>query len=231
MTEETVSERARERRVIYPRGKSTVATPEHFRIAKLLYEGRPFVMGSTPTTQGASVGKAFDWDGAPAYYQTDLLELAHFVVEGQRTITSASPALEAVKDALEPVWHWYQSDEHPERPLHEVVADVVADLQQDRAWVLNPPKHKFWMAGEPDCPREIKAGNGELHTLRCKVCGKDNPRDDFCRAPAPAEDSGVVGMGHDEAIVALADCAATVTVLSYREAIEGYFRLRGIAVP
>ena len=32
-------------------------------------------------------------------------------------------------------------------------------------------KHQWWGAGEPDCPKEIKAGNGELHTLRCKVCG------------------------------------------------------------
>lgn len=47
---------------------------------------------------------------------------------------------------------------------------------------LNPPRHRFWGAGEADCPREIKAGNGELHTLRCKVCGVDSPRDDFCRA-------------------------------------------------
>lgn len=46
--------------------------------------------------------------------------------------------------------------------------------------LLDPPKHQFWGAGEPDCPREIKAGNGELHTLRCKVCGQDNPRDDRC---------------------------------------------------
>lgn len=32
-------------------------------------------------------------------------------------------------------------------------------------------KHIFWNAGEIDCPKEIKSGNGELHTLRCKVCG------------------------------------------------------------
>lgn len=38
--------------------------------------------------------------------------------------------------------------------------------------LLNPPRHRFWGAGEHDCPREIKAGNGELHTLRCKVCGE-----------------------------------------------------------
>lgn len=41
-------------------------------------------------------------------------------------------------------------------------------------------KHIYWAAGEPDCPKEIKAGNGELHTLRCKVCGVDSPRG-FCR--------------------------------------------------
>jgi hypothetical protein len=45
---------------------------------------------------------------------------------------------------------------------------------------LDPPRHDFWRAGEADCPADIKAGNGELHTLRCKVCGRDNPRDDRC---------------------------------------------------
>lgn len=33
------------------------------------------------------------------------------------------------------------------------------------------PKHKFWGAGESDCPQELKGSNGELHTMRCKVCG------------------------------------------------------------
>ena len=41
-------------------------------------------------------------------------------------------------------------------------------------------KHLYWRAGEPDCPGEIKAGNGELWKLRCKVCGQDNPRSDIC---------------------------------------------------
>ena len=44
----------------------------------------------------------------------------------------------------------------------------------------NPRKHKFWGAGEPDCPRELKAGNGELHTLRCKVCGEEDLRNSIC---------------------------------------------------
>ena len=42
-------------------------------------------------------------------------------------------------------------------------------------------KHDFWTAGDPNCPREIKAGNGELHTLRCKNCGRGmNARERFC---------------------------------------------------
>jgi hypothetical protein len=44
------------------------------------------------------------------------------------------------------------------------------------------PKHRYWGAGEPDCPREIKAGNGEIHTLRCKICGLDSPRNPICHA-------------------------------------------------
>lgn len=47
-------------------------------------------------------------------------------------------------------------------------------------------RHLYWGAGEMDCPREIKAGNGELHTLQCKVCGLKNPRDRICM-PSPTE--------------------------------------------
>lgn len=36
---------------------------------------------------------------------------------------------------------------------------------------------------------------------------------------------------HAEAIDALCGCAATVTVLSYQEAIEGYFKLRDLPIP
>lgn len=33
------------------------------------------------------------------------------------------------------------------------------------------PRHVFWGAGEPDCPEDLKASNGELIDMRCKVCG------------------------------------------------------------
>lgn len=40
--------------------------------------------------------------------------------------------------------------------------------------------HDYWRAGEPDCPSDVKAANGELHTLRCRVCGEDDPRTAAC---------------------------------------------------
>jgi hypothetical protein len=74
-------------------------------------------------------------------------------------------------------------------PEPKKVSTAIALIDKTLAAARNPPKHDFWGAGEADCPREIKAGNGELHTLRCKRCGLDNPRDDRClsTADAPAE--------------------------------------------
>jgi hypothetical protein len=53
-------------------------------------------------------------------------------------------------------------------------------MREIQARLENPPKHDWWGAGEVDCPKEIKCGNGELHTMRCKICGKDNPRSSIC---------------------------------------------------
>jgi hypothetical protein len=66
--------------------------------------------------------------------------------------------------------------------LDRLASPAMGEVERLREFIANPPKHRFWGAGEPDCPREIKAGNGELHTLRCKTCGEDNPRDEICRA-------------------------------------------------
>lgn len=64
--------------------------------------------------------------------------------------------------------------------------DIVKKFTSDLAEVFtqmilsNPPKHKFWRPGDSGCPRDIKAENGELHTLRCKSCGEDNPINQNC---------------------------------------------------
>lgn len=60
---------------------------------------------------------------------------------------------------------------HVELPVTDEARRIVAIVER---------KHLYWRAGELDCPRDIKAGNGELHTLRCKICGEDSPRKDWC---------------------------------------------------
>ncbi len=54
-------------------------------------------------------------------------------------------------------------------------------------------RHEYWGAGEQDCPKEIKAGNGELHTLMCKVCGQKKPKSQHCN-PDADEDAYVIDM-------------------------------------
>ncbi len=58
-------------------------------------------------------------------------------------------------------------------------AKTAAEMGWDKAFEVMNQKHIFWAAGETDCPRDIKAGNGELTTLRCKVCRVDSPKS-FC---------------------------------------------------
>lgn len=53
-------------------------------------------------------------------------------------------------------------------------------VEAHEAVLRNPPKHEYWMPGEPDCPRDLLAGNGELHTLRCKKCGNEDAASKIC---------------------------------------------------
>ena len=62
----------------------------------------------------------------------------------------------------------------------KTVSTALALLDKTLQSALNTKKHDYWGAGEADCPKEIKAGNGELHTLRCKTCGNENPLSDQC---------------------------------------------------
>jgi hypothetical protein len=63
------------------------------------------------------------------------------------------------------------------------VREIIAHLEA----LTREGGHDFWGAGEPDCPREIKAGNGEIKKLRCKRCGQDNPRATRCPASQAAD--------------------------------------------
>jgi hypothetical protein len=58
--------------------------------------------------------------------------------------------------------------------------EAVALLGKALVGLGGPLKHDYWMPGEADCPKDIKAGNGELRTLRCKRCCLDNPRSQIC---------------------------------------------------
>lgn len=75
-------------------------------------------------------------------------------------------------------------------PAPKKVSTALALIAKTMRVALNPPRHNFWIPGEPDCPSNIKAQNGEIHTLRCKVCGQDDPRDARCLSaisPTPKE--------------------------------------------
>jgi len=71
---------------------------------------------------------------------------------------------------------------HSVHDVPEVAAETMLDAKRWRLWRDNPriAKHDYYGAGEKDCPQEIKAGNGELHTLMCRHCRKKNPRNDLC---------------------------------------------------
>lgn len=83
------------------------------------------------------------------------------------------------------------------------------------------PRHDFWGAGEPDCPKDLKAPNGELCDMRCKVCG-DGWRHsvNVCMAQIATLGGGVPG-DHNGAIrAALAELVAVKEVKDRAEALH-----------
>jgi hypothetical protein len=50
-------------------------------VARGIYAVRPFAMASTATTFGHQLAQTFDWDGAPAYYQEDMRDLARAAIK------------------------------------------------------------------------------------------------------------------------------------------------------
>lgn len=57
----------------------------------------------------------------------------------------------------------------------------------------NSSKHIYWGVGEEECPIDIKAANGELHTLKCKLCGLENPKDNRCNKMQQSESGAIIG--------------------------------------
>lgn len=100
-------------------------------------------------------------------------------------------------------------DPAAERAMFEAAMDAISTRLRSSSWGYDYPlgrqlwacwqaaraaspvagsvvRHKFWGAGEPDCPQDLKASNGELHTLRCKVCGDGWRKSvDVCFAASP----------------------------------------------
>ncbi|MBI1182610.1 MAG: hypothetical protein GC201_18885 [Alphaproteobacteria bacterium] len=65
-------------------GKPSQPTDEDVEAAaRAIYAIRPFVVASTSTTMGAQIGRTFDWDGAPHYYQQDMRGLARAALEAR----------------------------------------------------------------------------------------------------------------------------------------------------
>lgn len=62
-------------------------------------------------------------------------------INGKKYVEAAalSKILSALTAAIEPVEHWYQSDEDEPRPLVDILTDIVADLQEDRQQSLKVP--------------------------------------------------------------------------------------------
>lgn len=78
-------------------------------------------------------------------------------------------------DLLNATWNLQLGRDHNNMDTvmwwYDLVQAVLKRLAPTQPEPTKPSRHKFWGAGEPDCPQELKAGNGELHTMQCKVCG------------------------------------------------------------
>jgi hypothetical protein len=85
-------------------------------------------------------------------------------------------------DELVAIW-WLDSKAGITETLHQIEQAVLNRLG------VAPCKHRTWGAGEVDCPADIKASNGEIHTRQCKVCGERNFKEDsLCQCVTPKMD-------------------------------------------
>jgi len=80
-----------------------------------------------------------------------------------------------------------------ELPLADRELDELREQAKHAIEQVQLRPHEYWYAGQAGCPRELKAG-GEIHTLRCKVCGKEKPAlGPFCTGtPNTAGDDAIM---------------------------------------
>ena len=128
-----------------------------------------------------NIGEALTADGQPAHQSHHLLTLCILVLKNGFTIVGESACASpenydaeigrrlAYADAKKKVW-----------PLMGYALRDHLIYGGQSYWAQPAKEHVFWRPGEDDCPRDIKAPNGELHTLRCKLCGADYPRGKHC---------------------------------------------------
>ena len=97
--------------------------------------------GDCPRESNQTVAGAWWWD---TRYDHPGNEFAHECRANDIKLARAAlaamqqqaPVADDVAKAIEPVRPWYESDEHPPRELAAIVADIVSDLQSDRAECL-----------------------------------------------------------------------------------------------
>lgn len=85
----------------------------------------------------------------------------------------------AILAAIEPVHHWYQSDELPDRPVEDILRDLAADLRDDRESllrlrrrrairVLSNPGSDIHQVLIGDTPVHVLHGRGEAGVAVCR---------------------------------------------------------------
>ena len=161
-------------------GSFDIGIDEAKALALLGYLNRPFRnrLFFELTSQGQQLIAAYT---RPSSRGKAVAYLHHVVVDDGKD-TEQDLALSFFKDSF-PLdsmgWRSVECEPLFKAPAPGVVAGEVEFIA-----------HKFWGAGEADCPKDIKSSNGELHTLRCKVCGKDNNKEP-CKAAITVTDDMV----------------------------------------
>lgn len=114
-------------------------TPERVEtVAKAIYAARPFFMASTATTHGHQLAQTFDWDGAPAYYQHDMRELAHAAITAMLAL---DPEVVRMRDEIERLKAAEAAREEQGRRELEYYYETTCACTAAERYVPTCPKH------------------------------------------------------------------------------------------